>query len=254
MAVRAFSIEVNQPPKREASLAQLRIEWWKETLEDAYSGKATSHPVSIAIASVLEEERATNKFLLSRGWFRRILDSRLEEIVQPKSRTDLESLEKHSEKCFSSIHYLVLEGADVRQHAAHHAASHLGSAEGLVDTLRGASSRRTALPSSILAERGASQEDVIRGRNRELVSLAARDVASVALSHLDRARSLASEVSPSVAKRALLPCVAVDAWLEAFEKVEFDLFHPRLRAGGGLAMAPIMLQARLWWNAWRETY
>lgn len=254
LAIRAFALETRQPTSRDAPLAQLRLEWWKQAVDDTYDGRPPSHPVALSIAALLEEQKEEKRMRLTRGWFKRIVDGRSEEVERGGNVPSLDELERQAERCVSAMHYLVLECAEVRHSAAHHAASHLGAAEGLVDSLRRAHVRPGAMPSSILAQFGASQEDIRRGENREALAMAAQEVAEQATAHIERGRALAVQMPTGTAKRALLPMVACAAWLNSLRKVNFDLFHPRLRAGSGLAVPPILLQARLWWNAFRETY
>lgn len=49
---------------------------------------------------------------------------------------NLDELEKYAEDTVSNVYYLILEGANVRNVHADHAASHLGKAQGIVQQLR----------------------------------------------------------------------------------------------------------------------
>lgn len=85
-----------------------------------------------------------------------------------------------------------------------------------------------SLPQDILAKHRVSQEDVLRAKNTEHLSECVFEVATRAHQHLQKARSLQTQV-PEEARGALLPAVAIDDYLGRLQKVDYDVFHPSLR-------------------------
>ncbi|KAG0627829.1 hypothetical protein M758_2G231000 [Ceratodon purpureus] len=88
--------------------------------------------------------------------------------------------------------------------------------------------------------------------NGLLVFLVSMQVASVANSHLDKARSLASTV-PAPAIPVLLPAVPAGVLLQTLERVNFNVFDPKL-VRGVCGISPLWMHLKLKWHAYKETY
>jgi len=151
----------------------------------------------------------------------------------------------------STLLYLLLDLADVRNTEADHAAAHLGKAVGIATLLRGthahSAQRRCYIPNDVCTRHGVSTEDVYRCRSTEELRNAVHEVASVAKGHLDSARDMSGRLDKSGKATAavLLPAVATGAYLEALEAADFDVFDPELVRG----QAPLVTQARIAWAA-----
>jgi NADH dehydrogenase [ubiquinone] 1 alpha subcomplex assembly factor 6 len=75
------------------------------------------------------------KFKLTKLFFSKILNRRDKDIDSENIR-DLQDLEEYSEETASSLLYLSLECAGIRNTNADHAASHIGKALGIATILR----------------------------------------------------------------------------------------------------------------------
>ncbi|KAG2433499.1 hypothetical protein HYH02_012617 [Chlamydomonas schloesseri] len=195
----------------------------------------------------------------SRYSFKRIIDVRESDFLDPQPPLDLGALETYAEGTASQLLYLQLAAAGVKHRDADHAASHLGRAVGITTLLRGtaahAAARRSYLPVDLCAEARVSQEDVYSGAVSEGLRDVVHKVASLAKGHLDEARRLAPRL-PAGAAGLMLPAVAVDRYLQALEAVNFDPYDSGLlkQHGGGEGAAPLSYVLAVKWHQLRGTY
>ncbi|KXZ44272.1 hypothetical protein GPECTOR_70g503 [Gonium pectorale] len=195
----------------------------------------------------------------SRYSFKRIIDVREADFVDPQPPLDLSALEQYAEGTASQLLYLQLAAAGVKDREADHAASHLGRAAGIATLLRGtashAASRRSYLPVDLCAESRVSQEDVYGGVVSEGLRDVVHKVASLAKGHLDEARRLAPRL-PAGAAALMLPAVAVDRYLRDLEAANFDPWDERLQRehGGTSGGAPLPYVLSVKWHQLRGTY
>jgi NADH dehydrogenase [ubiquinone] 1 alpha subcomplex assembly factor 6 len=225
-ALRAFNVEIAQikDTVSDMKLGEVRIQFWKDTIEDIFKGKVPSQPVAAALASVLRRRK------LSKMWFTRLLEARSKELkVQSYMRT--QDLEDYVENTNSSLLYLTLEVLGIHDVNTDHAASHLGKAEGIVTMLRASpyhrASRRASLPMDVLMRHGASQEEFFRGDLTQNLKDAVFDFASLAHTHLLKMRNLKESV-PKSASRVFLPAVSCSTFLERLRRSDFNPFDPVL--------------------------
>lgn len=166
-------------------------------------------------------------------------------------------LEQYVEESNSSIYYLILKIGGIENVHADHAVSHLGKAQGICNLLRALPAYHIderskkaipVVPQQILLTHGVSHERVIRQRlDDKFLSNCIFDVASVANTHLEKARKLSSSITPA-AKRFLLPSVSIGRYLERLRQCDFHLSHPQMSKRD--AFLPFVY----YWNSLRKTY
>ena len=76
----AFSIEVARIREivTEPTLMQIRLQWWREAVDDIYSKQAPRHQVALAMAT------AVDRFQIDRGYFDRVLRARTLDLEDQK--------------------------------------------------------------------------------------------------------------------------------------------------------------------------
>ncbi|KAK4305184.1 hypothetical protein Pmani_022904 [Petrolisthes manimaculis] len=246
IAIRAFNVEVAQIQDltSEILMAKMRLQFWRETLDDIYKDKAPKQPVAMALQKAVQAQK------LSKRWLRSLIDSR-EDHLGKKQFPTLEAVEDYGEKSNSVLYYLVLQGLGVENVHADHAASHLGKAEGLVRLVRGvphhATRKNVFLPRDVMIKHGVSQENIIRGSQDQKVKDVIFDTASLAHQHLEHARSFIQDV-PKEARVALLPAAALSDYLTALQSIHFDVFHSSLQLRNN------KLPFRMLWNKLCKKY
>lgn len=75
LAIRAFNVDVARIEDQvsSAALGRLRMQFWRDTLEGVFSGRAVAEPVALLLRKVLTEDKAP----LSRAFFQRVIASRV---------------------------------------------------------------------------------------------------------------------------------------------------------------------------------
>eukprot|EP01119_Soliformovum_irregulare_P017284 TRINITY_DN5111_c0_g1_i1.p1 TRINITY_DN5111_c0_g1~~TRINITY_DN5111_c0_g1_i1.p1 ORF type:complete len:331 (-),score=66.26 TRINITY_DN5111_c0_g1_i1:95-1087(-) len=225
-AIRAFNIEVLNilQTVRDPNLAQIRLAWWKTTIDDIYKGVEQANPITRALAEGIKE------FKLTKGWFNKLLNSRSDELNSVAIRT-LDQMERVAEDRVSSLQYLALESVGVKNVTADHVASHVGVAMGLVTLLRAtphnASQRRCYFPLNLMAQHSVSEEKLFRGEPDKGIEEVVFEVASIAKLHMDKAKELAPQI-PRPAMTVLFPGVIADDYLVRLQNKGFNVFDPDL--------------------------
>ncbi|MBR45192.1 MAG: phytoene synthase [Rhodospirillaceae bacterium] len=192
----------------EPMLGQIRLQWWREAVDEIYRGQARHHEV---VESLVE---AVGRHCLSREYFDRLIDARERDLDETPFE-NLAALEAYAEESAAPLVALALEAAGAG--ASADLARHSGIAWALTGLMRAAphlaSQGRSVLP----RELGAGASAVAR------VSVAARRHASDAR----RAR----RGMPSAAKRASLEGVLADAYLRRLASCGHDPSHARAALG-----------------------
>ncbi|XP_031572285.1 NADH dehydrogenase (ubiquinone) complex I, assembly factor 6-like isoform X2 [Actinia tenebrosa] len=246
LAIRAFNVELAQIQDMvtEKHIGKMRIQFWKDTMEKIYKGHPPQHPVALAVIE------AVQKHNLSKMWFTRLTDAR-ESNLEDRPHTSVKNLEVYCENSVSSVLYLVLEAAGIKDVHADHAASHIGKAVGIVTLLRAApylaNRRKVYIPNDILIKHNVSHQDIIKGSTAQPVKDVTFELASLANNHLSTAQSFKTKI-PKAAFRVFLPSVSCQHYLNKIQRVDFDLFHSSLRERNHLL--PIQLLR----NAWTRRY
>ncbi|GLU05622.1 hypothetical protein SLE2022_227140 [Rubroshorea leprosula] len=259
-ALRAFNVETARAMDvaSDPRIGLMRLVWWQEAIDKIYANKLIEHPTAQALASVMSENK------ISKAWIRRSVEARIndakrEEADFPES---IEELEKYAEDTVSTLLYMTLQAGGIRSTAADHAASHVGKASGLLLLLKSlpyhASRNRlfSYIPAKVAAKHGLLVKEggrtEIRLDSREGLCDAVFEMASVANSHLLKARELASSV-PVEVRKVLLPALPAQVLLDTLSQVQFDVFDSRL-ARGILGIPPLWYQLKLKWYSWRGKY
>lgn len=152
--------------------------------------------------------------------------------INTHSFKSLVDIEKYADQTVSSALYLILEGCNVRDVNADHAASHLGKSQGIVQQLRCIPYAKKLnfipLPEEVLIKNQVSQEEVFRGTPSERLSECVYEVASRAHQHLIKSKSLMDKV-PVNGRPALLPAIPILNYLENLQKVDYNVLNPSLQ-------------------------
>lgn len=193
-ALYAFNHEIAHAIEiaREPMMAEIRLQWWREAVDEARRGRPRAQPAAMALAELLARAPACSAALQA------LIDARAAEISSAPF-ADLAALELHAEATSGALMqtaaYLLDPECGVGE-----AAREAGTAYGLAGILRAipfqATRGKTFLPADLLAAEG----------NIKAVS----HVARAARNHLERARRLPV---PRRVVAAILPASLVPAYL-----------------------------------------
>lgn len=245
LAVYAFNLELARTREAvsETMLGEIRLQWWRDSLDELYAGTPKRHMTVLALAEC--QQRTP----LSRAHLDALIDARATDLYDEQIRSP-HDLEQYCAGTGGRVAHLALEALGVSDIGAHAAASHVGIAWALVGLIRAlpfhAAQRRLYLPLGMLASAGLSPEDVYQGRSTEALHTVLAEVGLVARRHLADARALAPAI-PAEARPALLPAVLAGRYLDRLQRRRFDPFGPPVALGPTerpLALALAALRGR----------
>lgn len=226
-ALYAFNWEIARVRERvsEPTLGRIRLEWWRESIDAAYTkGPVRRHEV---VAPLTQAIRA---LALTRGHFIRLIDAREDDFGE-EAPADLAALEAYAEASSAPLVALALEALGVRDAVAGAAGRHVGIAYALAGLLRAmpyrAASRRPVIPAETAARAGLDEAAYRAGRSSPALQRATAEIAETAARHLAAARALRPR-PPRAATPALLPAVIAARALARLAAAGHDPFAPAL--------------------------
>ncbi|MBL6933276.1 MAG: squalene/phytoene synthase family protein [Rhodospirillales bacterium] len=229
LALLAFNMEIATIPElvSETIVGEMRLQWWRDTIEQLYSGKRLDHPVALGLAEAIRD------FDLTKSLFDDYMDGRSFDLYG-QAPASLEELESYGGKTAGSLNELMGEVllADLtKEHRA--TVRHAGIAWALSGLLVAAAfhSRlgRSYLPA-----------DVEKG---EQVAY----VAQCAQAHIDKARK-ADQVIPNALLPVMLPVTLAAHRLGRLARCHQNVGDPRLQRP---ALSRLF---GFYWNVLRKRY
>lgn len=235
LALYAFNLEVARTREsvREAMLGQIRLQWWRDALDEIQAGKPPRrHAVTEPLAAAIRRHN------LPRDAFERLLLARERDLDDTPFRT-LAELEAYADGTSGALIALALLILDVRDAGMLARSRQVGRGYALAGILRAvpfhARQHRCLLPEEILARHGTDRDAVLAMKPSPAIAAAAAEVAGAAEAALRPVR-----VAPS-AWPALAPAVLARRHLATLRRVKYDVFDPSLAAepGAGAVLALI---------------
>ncbi|KAJ8729336.1 hypothetical protein PYW08_000917 [Mythimna loreyi] len=229
LVLRAFNVEVArvQDLTTDSQTAAFRLQFWHDTLRGIYNKEKDLKDVP-ANPVAQELYKVCCCYGLQRRHLERLITSR-SNMLKTKHFMTLEEIEKYAEESVSSIYYLLLSVAGVKDVHADHAASHLGKAQGITNILRSvhvsSHHKMVSLPMDVLMKHQLSQENVLRCIDSEQMRNVVFEIATRANNHLKKARDIKV---PQITKQIFLPAIAIHKYLAKLEKKNFNLFDKSL--------------------------
>ena len=247
-ALYAFNYEIARIREtvREPMLGLMRLQWWRDTLDDIYAAKLPRrHEVVAPLA------QAITAYGLSKAHFSALLDARAQDMeeVPPES---LAALENYAAGTSGSVIMLALEVLGVRDPRAVEAGRDIGIAYSLAGLLVAAPfqarRRRTFLPAALTAQHGIDLERCLFAlRPSAELAAAARAIADRGRAHLHASRQHRAVISRA-AIPALLHAPLAERRLRQLDAAGHNLFDPKLAGEDPLQ------SLRLAWAALRHRY
>lgn len=222
-AVYAFNLELAKVREAvsEPMMGQIRLQWWRETVEEIYQGGGRAHQVAEPLAQAIRSHN------LSLGTIERMLEAR-ERDLDDTLIADVAELEIYAEGTSATVTSLALEVLDVRGEAEQAAGHHVGIAWALTGLLRAvpfhARAGRVLLPEGLLHQYGVDPADIMAGKPPAQLPSVVERIALRALYHLKEARSHRRSVQRR-AIPALLPAILAEAYLKRLAKRGYDVWQ-----------------------------
>jgi phytoene synthase len=217
-ALYAFNYEVARVAENvhEPMLGEIRLQWWRETLEGARAGTPRTQDTARALAELFARSS------LPLDLFDALIDARAFDF-QPESFADVPALEAYVDATSGNLMRIAarLLGAD---EGADGAIRHAGLAYGLTGLLHAipfhAHRGKHYLPMDLLTGADIRPDDVFAGHGAKLAPVVMKLTAR-AFDHLTAARKTRSQ---KAALPALLPASLVAPRLKRLARAKFDPF------------------------------
>jgi phytoene synthase len=222
-ALYAFSLEVARVREAvsEALTGEIRLQWWRDTLQGEARGDVRANPVAAALDAAIVTFRLPRQALVD------LIDARVFDLYDDlmPTLTDLEGYCGETSSALIRLASLIL--ADGDDPGAADAAGHAGVAYAITGLLRAfpwhARQGRVYVPAAVLDAHAVTREEILAGRGGERLARALSDMRAVARRHLDAARAGMTNLPPRTAP-AFLPVSLVPAYLRAMERPGYDPF------------------------------
>jgi len=211
----------------EPMLGQIRLQWWREAIDEIYQGGGRRHEVVDPLAEAIHSHG------LTRGYFERLIDARETDLddTPPES---MDALQHYAEESAAPLVSLALEIAGADAGVLVDVARHTGIGWALTGLMRAlpyhAAEGRVILPLDSLAATGLTVQTVRSGEAKANIARAVEKVADVARQHSHDARFLRRTL-PRAAKRATLQAVLSAAYLRRLAVCGHDPTDPRATLG-----------------------
>jgi phytoene synthase len=215
----AFNYEIARlgAQSREPMMGVIRLQWWRETVEQAREGRPRAHPAAVGLAALFANSAPPQAL------FETMLDAR-EFDVLPGGFADLAALEAYGEATSSNLMRIaahMLSG----EAGAEPFLKHAGIAYALTGLLRAipvhAAQQKIYLPLDILAQEGVSVESVFSGSTSISLNRVVRRLAGRAREHLELARKNGAGASLIAA----LPGALVPLYAKRMTRKAVDPLH-----------------------------
>jgi 15-cis-phytoene synthase len=219
-ALYAFNNEIARVGEsvREPMMGEIRLQWWRETIEAAREGHARNHDVAQALVELFKVVE------LPQSIFDTMIDARAFDF-SPDVFADFAALETYADATSGSLMKLtarVLGANDERDAQAREA----GIAYALAGLLRTipfhAARRKLYLPMDLLAAVDLTPEEIFAGRGGVKLKAVINQLALKAKEKLNSVRAMGK---PGRALPAFLPASLVPLYLKRMTKPRFDPFR-----------------------------
>jgi len=209
-ALYAFNYEVARVRDivREPMLGRIRLQWWREAVDAAFSGGAVRrHDVVEALSGAREAD------------------------LDREPPPSLAELDAYAEASSGSLTCLAAELLGAREPAALEAARDVGIGYAVAGLIRAmpfhARTGRSYIPARVAADCGLDPDDYAAGRTSPALRAAVATLATTAEARLAAARRMRREV-PLSALAAMLPAIVAGRFLKRLAAAGYDPFAAAL--------------------------
>lgn len=220
IALYAFNYEIARVGEsvREPMMGEIRLAWWRESVEAAREGKPRIHDVALALAELLSQ------FDLPQNLFDTMVEARSFDVL-PDAFEHVGALEAYGAATVGSLIQLAsrilgVGGSHDEQ------ARRAGIAYALTGVLRAiphhAARRKLFLPMDLLNTVNLSPDEIFAGQGGEKLKAVMAQLSLRAQDHLKAARKLGR---PKRALAAFLPLALVPGYLRMIARAGFDPFR-----------------------------
>lgn len=189
VALFAFNLELARIREQvsEPMLGEMRLQFWRDTLNELVAGKVRAHPVAQALGAALPGQSLPLNPLLS------LIDARARDLddAPPADMSELVSYAQHTAGALNVLALRVLGVTDREVATAARAAGAGAAMVGLMRALPAlAAQRRLFVPAEVLMRLKVDREATFAGRHTPELGKAIGEVVAEAEIHLNAARKI----------------------------------------------------------------
>lgn len=227
-ALAAFNLEIAKIREivSEPMLGEIRLQWWREAIDEIAEGQVRKHKVVEPLAA------ATRQFDLPIRDLHRIIDARAFDL-EDRAPKDLAELEAYAEATTAPLNRLAFLTLGVTGDDAEQAARSLGAATAITGLLRAipfhARQRRVYLPTAIVESVAVEMGELFELRPHAGLAKAVEQLADVAARRLVAGR-LVWKGLPRRALPVMLQAVLTAGHLKRLRIARFDVFAADVQA------------------------
>ncbi len=220
IALLAFNQELAKIPElvSEPMLGEIRLQWWREALEEVSAGAPRRHHV------VLELAEAVRRHGLDVAELQACVEARAFDL-DPAPPRSLDALVAHVRDTAGRINALWARCLAPGSEAAREAAEAAGVAFGLIGLARAVphhgASERLYLPADRLAAAGLTPQAVFERRNPKATAGVIEAVCAAAADAMRATRRIAAG-APKAARPAFLPAALADLYRRRLARAGYD--------------------------------
>jgi len=240
IALAAFAGEIARIPAfvTEPMMGEIRLQWWREALENTDLATRSGHPVADSVRA------AAVRHGLPLGLLIGVIDAQT-SLLHDEPIKDDQMLTAHLAKTEGALFELALRILGRRDETVHDLALTAGCAYGiarlLVELPAVWAQGRVLIPATRLDAAGLSLADVRAGVAAERLGPVLDGLVAEARRYLDEARRLETQLGRAQ-HDALLPLAVVEPYLQAFRRGRRDPLREPLE------IAPLRRVWALWWS------
>jgi phytoene synthase len=207
---------------REPLPGEIRLQWWRDVLDDPSGKGGEGHPLAEALQACIKVHKLPVSVLQN------MIDARIFDLYDDpmESRSSLEGYAGETASALIQLASLILDPAKAPQSAS--AAGHAGVAQTIAGLLlllplhrrRG----QVYFPVELLAATGLDRDAFLSGKDEDAVSRAIRAFTGLGRDHLGKARAAASEISP-LNRHAFTPVALAQPIFDRAERAGAKLFE-----------------------------
>ncbi len=237
-ALHAFNVEIARSAEAasEPALGAIRLQWWREAIENVFDDAPPDHPVTVALSATFRDGHMSQRRMA------RLIDAHQADFVARPFR-NMDALASYVDQTAVGLVVLELEALGVRDVADVEAVRGIGMACGLTGIIRSigyqARRRRLVIPDTICRDCGLDAKTVFAGQVTPAVCTAVQVLAKSAWANLESVEGTARDTPRTVHLVASL----ARAYLRRVARVGNNPFDPHV------AMGPLARWLRVTWSA-----
>lgn len=241
----SFNLEISKiyDVVSEPMLGMIRLQWWREAIDEIYSDKK---PRDHEIVQDLEDLIKTNS--LSKDLFLQIINAREQDFEDPPK--NMKALEQYAKGTSSTLLFIALELFENEDDDIKKVVEHIGIAWAITGILRSAylnmPKGKFLFPADLMKKAGISKDNFGSKKFLEGSKEVVKELVLCAQSHVSEARKSAKDIDRKTIKKSLPVLLLVslaDKYLKQIEKANYDVFTRTFKNTGPATILRLVINS-----------